>query len=128
MKEQIYTIPVSEAFEARSGKCPLCLLFINHGSGTDQHFRKCRPDLSYRFLRRFCSKCDLCHRKSASAKCFCKRQCILDIINLYDRNQLQLFNFIKNFSVHFFLLYNTGCLQFPAGQPLLHCALRYISK
>ena len=26
MKEQIYTIPVSEAFEARSGKCPLCLL------------------------------------------------------------------------------------------------------
>ena len=26
MKEQIYTIPVSEAFETRNGKCPLCLL------------------------------------------------------------------------------------------------------
>ncbi len=27
MKEQIYTIPVNEAFDDKSGKCPFCLLF-----------------------------------------------------------------------------------------------------
>ena len=26
MKEHIYTVPVSEAFEQRDGRCPLCLL------------------------------------------------------------------------------------------------------